>query len=130
MSKKDELELQEIAEDTRGIRDIADTLRRGARMSPKQLRFSMTAAAVLLLVLIALIIISQSWTDYILKVNESSVVMREAMSAERIELTNKLQMTDRYGTAAVDGKHLYVLQEAFQFNIYFSEWLQKRKFVY
>ena len=114
MSKKDELELQEIAEDTRGIRDIADTLRRGARMSPKQLRFSMTAAAVLLLVLIALIIISQSWTDYILKVNESSVVMREAMSAERIELTNKLQMTDRYGTAAVDGKHLYVLQEVGQ----------------
>ena len=41
--------------------------------------------------------------------------MKEAMSAERIELTNKLQMTDRYGTATVEGgKHLFVLQEVGQ----------------
>ena len=114
MSKKEEKELQELVTDTRGLRDIADTLRRGARMSPKQLRSSLIIATVLLLVLISLIIMSQAWATYILKVNESSVVMQEAMSAERIELTNKLQMTDRYGTASVDGKHLYVLQEVGQ----------------
>ena len=115
MSKKAEKDPQELMiEDTRGIREIADTLRRGTRMSPKQLRFSLIAATVLLLVLILLILISQSRAVSILKVNESSVVMKEAMTAERIELTNKLQMTDRYGQATVDGKHLFVLQEVGQ----------------
>lgn len=104
----------ELMGDTRGIREIPDTLRRGARMSPKQLRFSLFFATVLILALIALIIISQGRAVSILKVNESSVVMQEAMSAERIELTNKLQLTDRYGTASVDGKHLYMLQEVGQ----------------
>ena len=114
MSKKAETAPQELMGDTRGIREIPDTLRRGARMSPKQRRWSLTAATVLILALIMLIIVSQSRSVSILKVNESTRVMQEAMGAERIELTNKLQMTDRYGTATVDGKHLYVLQEVGQ----------------
>ncbi len=114
MSKKAEKTPLELMGDTRGIREIPDTLRRGARMSPKQLRFSLAVATVLLLALIGLIIVSQSRAVSILKVNESSVVMQEAMTAERIELTNKLQLTDRYGKASIDGKHLYVLQEVGQ----------------
>ena len=114
MSKKTEMDLQEQILDTRGIRDIADTLRRGTRMNPTQFRFSMFIATTLVLVLVLLIILSQNLATSILKVNESSVVMQEAMNAERIELTNKLQLTDRYGTATIDGKHLYVLQEVGQ----------------
>lgn len=114
MSKKFEKTPQELMGDTRGIREIADTLRRGARMSPKQLRVSLFAATVLVLALIILIILSQGRATSILKTNESAVVLREAMTAERIELTNKLQLTDRYGTASIDGKHLYVLQEVGQ----------------
>ena len=114
MSKKAEKTPQELMGDTRGIREIPDTLRRGARMSPTQRRWSLTAATVLILALIMLIIASQSRSVSILKVNESTRVMQEAMGAERIELTNKLQMTDRYGTATVDGRHLYVLQEVGQ----------------
>ena len=100
--------------DTRGMRELPDTLRRGVRMSPIQLRWCLIIATVLVLGLAALILVSQQQATAILKVNESAVVMREAMTAERIELTNKLQMTDRYGTATVDGKHLYVLQEVGQ----------------
>ena len=114
MSKNAETTSQVLMGDTRGIREIPDTLRRGARMSPKQLRYSLFIATVLILALITLIIVSQGRATSILKVNESAVVMREAMSAERIELTNKLQLTDRYGTATIDGKHLYVLQEVGQ----------------
>ena len=114
MSKKTEMNPEEMIVDNRGIREIADTLRRGTRMSPKQFRFSVFIATALILLLILLIIVAQSRATYILKVNESSDVMREAMNAERIELTNKLQLTDRYGTATVDGKHLYVLQEVGQ----------------
>ena len=81
--------------DTRGIREIPETLRRGARMSPKQRRYSLIAATILILVLVVLIFVSQNNATNILKVNESSEVMKEAMTAERIELTNKLQLTDR-----------------------------------
>ena len=112
MSKKNQEFLEVV--DMRGVRDIPDTLRRGVRMSPGQFRFSMFVASAAILVLILLIIVSQNLATSILKVNESAVVMREAMTAERIELTNKLQLTDRYGTATVDGKHLYVLQEVGQ----------------
>ncbi len=114
VSKKTEMNPEEMIVDNRGIREIADTLRRGTRMSPKQFHFSVFIATALILLLILLIIVAQSRATYILKVNESSDVMREAMNAERIELTNKLQLTDRYGTATVDGKHLYVLQEVGQ----------------
>lgn len=105
---------QELMGDTRGLKEIPDTLRRGARMSPKQLRYSLFFATVLILVLVVLLVLSQSWATHILKVNESAAVMQEAMTAERVELTNKLQLTDRYGTAEVNGKHLYVLQEVGQ----------------
>ena len=114
MSKNAEMNQQVLMGDTRGIREIPDTLRRGARMSPKQLRWSLFVASVLVLALLVLLILSQGMATAILKVNESSEVLREAMHAERIELTNKLQLTDRYGTAAIDGKHLYVLQEVGQ----------------
>ena len=114
MSKKIETAPQAVMGDTRGLKDIPDTLRRGARMSPKQLRWSLFFATILILALAALIVISKGRATEILKVNESAVVMQEAMTAERIELTNKLQMTDRYGTATVDGKHLFVLQEVGQ----------------
>ena len=101
-------------EDSRGIKDIPDTLRRGARMSSKQLRISLTAATVLIFGLVFLIILSQSNATAILKNNESAVVLREAMDAERIELSNKLAITDRYGVKTLNGKHLYVLQEVGQ----------------
>ncbi len=114
MSKKDEMNAQIRMGDIRGMRELPDTLRRGMRMSPAQLRWSLLIAAVAVLALVMLIMVSQQAATSILKVNESSVVMREAMSAERIELTNKLQLTDRYGTATVNGKHLYVLQEVGQ----------------
>ena len=114
MSKKDEMNAQIRMGDIRGMRELPDTLRRGMRMSPAQLRWSLLIAAVAVLALVLLIMVSQQAATSILKVNESSVVMREAMSAERIELTNKLQLTDRYGTATVNGKHLYVLQEVGQ----------------
>jgi len=114
VSMKTEKSALELMGDTRGLREIPDTLRRGARMSPKQRRWSLFFAAAAILALILLLIVSQSRATAILKVNESAVVMREAMNAERIELTNKLQLTDRYGTATVNGKHLYVLQEVGQ----------------
>ncbi len=114
MSKKELSAPQALMGDTRGMRELPDTLRRGARMSPKQLRWCLFIATALVLGLIALILVSQQQATAILKRNESAVVMREAMTAERIELTNKLQLTDRYGTASVDGRHLYVLQEVGQ----------------
>ena len=115
MSKNKEMTPEILMGDTRGIREIPDTLRRGARMSPKQRRYSLIAATILILALVMLLFVSQNNATTILKVNESSEVMKEAMTAERIELTNKLQLTDRYGTAVDEnGKHLYVLQEVGQ----------------
>ena len=115
MSNKMKLSPQGALEDRRGIRDIPDTIRRGARMNKTQFRFSLIAAAVILFVLIALIVLSKGQAAAILQHNESAVILREAMHAERIELSNKLAITDRYGKATTpDGKHLYVLQEVGQ----------------
>ena len=48
MSKKAEKAPQELMGDTRGIKEIPDTLRRGARMSPNQLHWSLFAAGALI----------------------------------------------------------------------------------
>ena len=74
MSKKAETAPREMTGDTRGIREIPDTLRRGARMSPAQRRWSLTAATVLILALVMLIIVSAGRSVSILKVNESALV--------------------------------------------------------
>ena len=117
MSKKIEMAVQAgPREDTRGLKEIPETLRRHARLSPKQMRISMTIATVVILVLAALMIVSQSRATDILKNNESAVLLNEAMHAERIELTNKLALTDRYGTDTINGKRLFVLQEIGQQN--------------
>ena len=81
-------------EDTRGIKEIADTLRRHARLSNKQLRISLTVATVVIILLAAVIILAQSRAVDILKNNESAVLLKESMYAERIELTNKLALTE------------------------------------
>ena len=94
-----------------GIGDIPATLRRHARMSNKQLRFSLFMSTVLIILLAALIIVAQNRVDVIHRNNESAALLKEAMHAERVELTNKLAMNTDYGTAAVDGKRLFVLQE-------------------
>lgn len=117
MSKKVEMAaLAGPREDTRGIKEIPETLRRHARLSPKQMRISLTIATVVIIVLAALMIIAQTRATDILKNNESAVLLKEAMHAERIELTNKLALTDRYGTDTINGKRLFVLQEIGQQN--------------
>ena len=116
MSKKIDKEEQIQFQPERGIREIPDTLRRHARMSPKQMRISMIIATALVLLLAGLIILSKNNAASVLRKNESAIILEEAMHAERVELSNKLQLTDRYGTATVDGKHLYVLQQVGQKN--------------
>ena len=70
MSKKEYSAQQALMGDTRGMRELPDTLRRGARMSPTQLRWCLFIATVLVLGLIVLIIVSQQQATAILKANE------------------------------------------------------------
>ena len=85
MSKKIVVEEPIQFHEEKGIREIADTLRRHVRMSPKQKRTSLIIATVLVLLLIFLVVLSKNNAASVLRRNESAVILQEAMHAERVE---------------------------------------------
>ena len=69
----------------KGIRDIPENLRKGYRMAPGQLRFCMTAAVALVLVLFIVMFIAGNKAGNSTAVNEEAAVLLDARRAERVE---------------------------------------------
>ena len=68
----------------RGIREILKTIREGTRMSKIQLRFAMTVAILLLIVLFVTMIIAGERANNTVLVNEEAELLTDATTAERI----------------------------------------------
>ncbi len=69
----------------KGIRDIPETIRKGYRMAPGQLRFCAITAVVLLLVVFIVMTITGNKADSNVIINEEALVLQDAVKAERIE---------------------------------------------
>lgn len=68
----------------KGIRDIPETIRKGYRMAPGQLRFCVIAAVVLILALLVVMIIAGNRAANGVAINEEAQVLQDAVRAERI----------------------------------------------
>ena len=69
----------------KGIRDIPETLRKGYRMAPGQLRFCAITAVVLLLAVFIVMTVAGNKADSNVIINEKALVLQDAVKAERIE---------------------------------------------
>ncbi len=69
----------------KGIRDIPETIRKGYRMAPGQLRFCAIMAVILILVLFVVMTIAGNKADRSVAVNEEALVLQDAARAERIQ---------------------------------------------
>ena len=69
----------------KGIRDIPETLRKGYRMAPGQLRFCAITAVVLLLAVFIVMTVTGNKADSNVIINEKALVLQDALKAERIE---------------------------------------------
>ena len=104
-----------FSRDMHGIRDIPEYVRRGMRMSSGQLRFCLTIATVLVFALIFVMILSSSWADHAVTVDEKAAVLQDAIGAERIEMGRKtIELHQEYGEKTVDGKRVILLQKVGQ----------------
>ena len=112
---------EKITENTRfrrssyGVKDIPATLRRGIRMNNTQMRFSLTAATVMVIALILLILFASGRANEITIANERAQILQEATGAERIEMGKKtIELNQEYGTKTLDGKRVVLLQKVGQ----------------
>ena len=69
----------------KGIRDIPETIKKGYRMAPGQLRFCAITAVVLLLVVFIVMTITGNKAARNVVINEEALVLQDAVKAERIE---------------------------------------------
>ena len=69
----------------KGIRDIPETIKKGYRMAPGQLRFCAIAAVVLLVVVFIVMTITGNKAASNVVINEEALVLQDAVKAERIE---------------------------------------------
>ena len=90
MSKKNKIDAPiEFEKDKRGLKDIPDTLRRHARMSKRQIRWSLIIAGIILVLLAAVMIVSDKMATEPLQAYESAELMKDAAGAEYIDIINK-----------------------------------------
>ncbi len=101
-----------VGDRRRGITGIADTLRRGARMSKPQQRFSLLIAALVIALLAAGMVITGNRAAEIHAVNQQAQVLGDAMGAERVEVDKNSYITlnASYGTREIEGKRVVLLE--------------------
>ena len=98
-----------------GIREIPSVIRRGMRMNPSQLRFSLTVATLLVFALIFVILFASGRANDITVANEKAQILQEATGAERIEMGKKtIELNQENGTKTIDGKRIVLLQKVGQ----------------
>ena len=119
MSKKIKMDAPiEFEKDKRGLRDIPDTLRRHARMSKKQITWSLIIAGILLVLLAAVMVITNNLATAPLEAYESANIMKDAAGADYIDITNKSKNIefrqpngeDNYTT--LNDRHLILLRRS------------------
>ena len=99
----------------RRVKDILSTVRKGMRMSDTHRRFALTAATVLVLALILVIMFAAGKANDAAVANEKYAALADAIGAERIEMGKKtIEMTAEHGTKVVDGKRMILLQKVGQ----------------
>ena len=84
MSKQKENEIKFSLKENEKIKNIARQVNSGGRMSPSQLRFSLTTVGVLLVALVILLIFIGGKATNSHKLNEEVAVLQDVMNAERI----------------------------------------------
>ena len=100
---------------TSGIRDIPAVIRRGMRMNPSQLRFSLMVSTLIVLALIFVILFAAGQANEITAANEKAKILQEATGAERIEMGKKtIELNQESGTKVIDGKRVILLQKVGQ----------------
>ena len=100
---------------TSGIRDIPAVIRRGMRMNPSQLRFSLMVSTLIVLALIFVILFAAGQANEITAANEKAQILQEATGAERIEMGKKtIELNQESGTKVIDGKRVILLQKVGQ----------------
>jgi len=84
MSKQKENAIRFSNNENGKIKNIANTVNSGARMSKSQLRFSLTVVGVLLVALVLLLIVAGGKAGNANQTNEKAAVLQDAVNAERI----------------------------------------------
>ena len=107
----------EFEKDKRGLREIPDTLRRHARMSKRQVRWSLIIAGLLIVLLAAVMAITDNLATAPLEAYESAEIMKEAAGAEYIDIINKstsieLRPAESGEPVMVDGRRLVLLRRS------------------
>ena len=118
MSKKNKIDAPiEFEKDKRSLKDIPDTLRQHARMSKRQIRWSLTIAGIILVLLAAVMIISDKMATEPLQAYESAELMKDAAGAEYIDIINKstsiqLRPAENGEPATLNGRRLILLRRS------------------
>ena len=107
----------EFEKDKRGLRDIPDTIRRHARMSKRQVRWSLVIIGALLVLLAAVMIFTDKMATEPLEAYESADLMKEAAGAEYIDIINKstnieLQPSESGEPVMLNGRRLILLRRS------------------
>ena len=84
MSRQEENEIKFSVKENDKIKNIARQVNSGGRMSPSQLRFSLTTVGVLLVALVLLLIFIGGKATSSHKLTEEITVLRDVMGAERV----------------------------------------------
>ena len=118
MSKKNKIDAPiEFEKDKRSLKDIPDTLRQHARMSKRQIRWSLTIAGIILVLLAAVMIVSDKMATEPLQAYESAELMKDAAGAEYIDIINKstsiqLRPAENGEPATLNGRRLILLRRS------------------
>ena len=118
MSKKEKIDAPiEFEKDKRGLREIPDTIRRHARMSKRQVRWSLIIAGIILVLLGAVMIVTDNMATAPLEAYESADLMKEAAGAEYIDIVNKstnieLQPSESGDPVMLNGRRLILLRRS------------------
>ncbi len=118
LSKKIKIENQiEFEKDKRGLKDLPDTLRRQARMSKRQLRWSLLIAGLALVLLVAVMTIADRKATDPLVAFEGAEVMKDVRGAEYIDIINKstsiaLRPSETGEPVMLNGRRLILLRRS------------------
>ena len=118
MSKKIKTDAPiEFEKDKRGLKDIPDTLRRHARMSERQIRWSLIIAGLLIVLLAAVMAVTDKLATDPLEAYESAEIMKEAAGAEYVDIINKstsikLRPSESGEPVMLDGRRLILLRRS------------------
>ena len=118
MSKKIKVDTPiEFEKDKRGLKDIPDTLRRHARMSKRQIRWSLIVAGIILVLLAAVMVVTNNLATAPLESYESAEIMKDAAGAEYVDIINKsrdieLREPENGDPVMLNGRRLILLRRS------------------